>query len=158
MHGCIHVLRVCCMCACSSCVHVCMNVCMHVLHVYYVYVNSMNECVYASVSIEYKIWHHKVTLNFIGIEMCMLVCMHVRMNLKFDVMYWHQIATTSKIEPNFFSFPFFIFCHFFLECRRVKICSWNIKNWKLLKKNQKSTTPGVPRRSPIQVLSWPDDA
>ena len=27
-----------------------------------------------------------------------------------------------------------------------------------LDKRQKPTTPGVPRRSPIQVLSWPDDA
>ena len=26
------------------------------------------------------------------------------------------------------------------------------------KRGQKPTAPGVPRRSPIQVLSWPDDA
>ena len=60
---CIHVLRVCCTCACSSWLYVCMNLCMHVLHVYHVYeymcvcmhVLHVYECVYASVSIEYKI-------------------------------------------------------------------------------------------------------
>ena len=28
----------------------------------------------------------------------------------------------------------------------------------MMTSQQKLTTPGVPRRSPIQVLSWPDDA
>ena len=32
------------------------------------------------------------------------------------------------------------------------------KTYIFLSENEKPTAPGVPRRSPIQVLSWPDDA
>ena len=33
---------------------------------------------------------------------------------------------------------------------------WKVKEMSF--RHQKPTAPGVPRRSPIQVLSWPDDA
>ena len=68
------------------------------------------------------------------------------------------LKAVTKISLLFFICDFlllqwevFIFDPLFLVACYV---GGNHKN----EKNIKSTTPGVPRRSPIQVLSWPDDA
>ena len=57
-----------------------------------------------------------------------------------SILFWHHnVPQTCKRKPRRWA-----------QNRTKNLC--------FLRENEKPTAPGVPRRSPIQVLSWPDDA
>ena len=68
------------------------------------------------------------------------------------------MGTFTKQEKNFRTPVDFLFHFRSLPCHLGHVHTPCSKRCRQHQKAKKPTAPGVPRRSPIQVLSWPDDA